>query len=1085
MRKKPSWKQKKLSQAVALACLSLVSIPISAGSGSCPASGANTISGAVTTTCFLDNGDSVTITSTGSIDDSVGVEVDGNTVGAITNQGLIKSSDEGIYIFDDAIVNGDITNSGTIESFGEGLYLYGTVLGDITNSGVIDVVSEGLYIFDSSITGDIVNSGTITGDGDNTGALWFSELNVGGSIINSGLIEEFGEGLYLYGSSIGGDIINSGVIDIHGEGFYIFSNSTIAGDVINSGTITTDGGTDGIYIEDSDINGSFINSGTINGTPDLRGVYLYGGTIGGDVINSGEINVNTSATHGMYIFSMTVLGSIVNSGTLGGSDDGLYIYGSTVLGDVTNSGTIIGDGDNGDEGIWIETATIAGSVINTGVIENFAEGMYIFSTNIAGDVINSGVIDGLSEGFYIFAGSIGGDVINSGTINTQTGGDGIYISENDIAGSFINSGTIKGDLSDRGVYIFDSNIGGDVINSGVINPDDNPSTFGLYIYSLTVAGSIINSGTIRADTAISLGGSNGNTIDNTGLLDGGVDLDDGTLNLNGTTGRITGIVDGAAGSTVNVNGTFTPEADFTGITDFNVNSGGTLILSNPVALTATTLTNSGILDASTLDTTLTGDFVMRAGATLRVTVNSDTADDSGSLIVTGDASIDPGSEVFLNTGLIDISDGQTYTVLDAATGDAANLGAGLLPTIIGTAVFDFVASTDGTNIIVTISPSTVFISLLANSPNATSLLNSGALVPLFAADGELNTELGLISDPAEYIAALDSLITDSSGAVLFTSLTLHNLAIDTVLNRVDELRGLASNDGRLSGLAAGDAYGIGNVATWVQGFGNTIDQDNQTGFKGYDASSKGVAFGADTLINNNLRVGAAFTYANANIDTNDVNNNLDIDSYQGSLYSSYRYGEWFLDGVVSYASNDYKSRRSISVNAISRTATGDFDGDQVGVRGRLGRTWAYQGVNVSPYVILSYINIDIDGYTETGAGTANLTVADQDLDVLQSTLGVSVSKQYKNKSSTFVPSVHVAWLHEYLDEEQANTSTFATGGPSFSTRGLDPSDNSLNVGASVDVYNKGSLDVRISYDYEVRDDYDSHAGQLTFRYSFY
>jgi len=266
----------------------------------------------------------------------------------------------------------------------------------------------------------------------------------------------------------------------------------------------------------------------------------------------------------------------------------------------------------------------------------------------------------------------------------------------------------------------------------------------------------------------------------------------------------------------------------------------------------------------------------------------------------------------------------------------------------------------------------------------------------------------------------------------------------------------------------------------------TADQDNDTGFKGYDANSKGVIFGADTLINNNLRVGAAFTYANADIDTNDVDNNLDIDSYQGSLYASYAYGEWFLDGVVSYASNDYDSRRSISVNAISRTATGDFDGDQVGVRVRLGRTWAYQGVDVKPYVALNYVNLDVDGYTETGAGTANLTINDQDFDFLQSTLGVSVSKQYKSeKGYKFVPEVHIAYLHEFLDEAQANISTFATGGPSFSTQGLDPEDDSLNVGASVDIYNTGSLDVRASYDYEVRDDYDSHTGQLTFRYSFY
>ena len=171
---------------------------------------------------------------------------------------------------------------------------------------------------------------------------------------------------------------------------------------------------------------------------------------------------------------------------------------------------------------------------------------------------------------------------------------------------------------------------------------------------------------------------------------------------------------------------------------------------------------------------------------------------------------------------------------------------------------------------------------------------------------------------------------------------------------------------------------------------------------------------------------------------------------------------------------------------VDRIATADFDGDQIGVRARLGRTWAYEGVDVSPYVALSYVHLDIDGYTEIGAGAANLTVNDQDFDALESTLGVSVSKQYKTENgNTYVPAVHVAWKHEYLDEGQANTSTFASGAPSFSTRGLDPDDDTLNLGVSVDMYNSESVDVRASYEYQVRDDYDSHTGYLTFRYNFY
>ena len=69
---------------------------------------------------------------------------------------------------------------------------------------------------------------------------------------------------------------------------------------------------------------------------------------------------------------------------------------------------------------------------------------------------------------------------------------------------------------------------------------------------------------------------------------------------------------------------------------------------------------------------------------------------------------------------------------------------------------------------------------------------------------------------------------------------------------------------------------------------------------------------------------------------------------------------------------------------------------------------------------------------------------------LQSTVGVSISKEMKTRNGTrFIPEAHVAWLHEYLNEGQVNTSTFTGAGGSFTTKGFDPASDSLNVGASV------------------------------------
>ena len=139
----------------------------------------------------------------------------------------------------------------------------------------------------------------------------------------------------------------------------------------------------------------------------------------------------------------------------------------------------------------------------------------------------------------------------------------------------------------------------------------------------------------------------------------------------------------------------------------------------------------------------------------------------------------------------------------------------------------------------------------------------------------------------------------------------------------------------------------------------------------------------------------------------------------------------------------------------------------------------------TPYASLHYSYLDTDGYTETGAGATNLTVGGEGTDVLQSALGVSISKEMIDADgNSYVPEAHISWLHEYLDEEQTNTSTFAGGGASFTTKGFDPASDSINAGASLGIFSVDNIDVRASYDYEGKSDYNSHSGMVILRYKF-
>ncbi len=167
-------------------------------------------------------------------------------------------------------------------------------------------------------------------------------------------------------------------------------------------------------------------------------------------------------------------------------------------------------------------------------------------------------------------------------------------------------------------------------------------------------------------------------------------------------------------------------------------------------------------------------------------------------------------------------------------------------------------------------------------------------------------------------------------------------------------------------------------------------------------------------------------------------------------------------------------------------ANADYDSDQIALKGKLGRTFNYNPrVFLTPYAELHYINLDMDGYTESGAGTANLRVGSERVEALESSLGLSVHMQLETARGTkVIPEGHIAWRHEFLNDEHSATSTFTGGGAAFSTSGLDPSDDSLNIGASLAIYGDNNVDIKVAYDYETKSEYDGHSGMVIARYSF-
>ena len=301
----------------------------------------------------------------------------------------------------------------------------------------------------------------------------------------------------------------------------------------------------------------------------------------------------------------------------------------------------------------------------------------------------------------------------------------------------------------------------------------------------------------------------------------------------------------------------------------------------------------------------------------------------------------------------------------------------------------------------------------------------------------------------------------------------------------DRLASLRTVDGS-TGMAAGNISQ--GVSIWGQLFGSTGEQDSRDGVDGYDFDTIGISVGVDTeTLAEDWVWGLAFSYGDTDVDSNNANTTeTEIDSYQISLYTDYEIDQrTYVTGQLGYVWADNETTRHNVGGIAGVNANGDFDSDQIIARAELGRSYTHGSAIITPSVSANYMHYSADSYTETGAGTANLNVSTDDLNLFEIGVGVEAAWMNKNSDGSYWrPELRAGVRHDLVGDEFETNNTFTGGGAAFQTEGFDPAQTTFNVGAGVTYFSTTNWDLSASYDFEAKSDYDSHSGLLRAAYKF-
>ena len=128
--------------------------------------------------------------------------------------------------------------------------------------------------------------------------------------------------------------------------------------------------------------------------------------------------------------------------------------------------------------------------------------------------------------------------------------------------------------------------------------------------------------------------------------------------------------------------------------------------------------------------------------------------------------------------------------------------------------------------------------------------------------------------------------------------------------------------------------------------------------------------------------------------------------------------------------------------------------------------WIY-----GPYARLTHIDVDIDGYEESGAVGLNLKVENQSIESLTTAIGVQATFPQGKDWGVLVPQARVEWVHEYDDDSRTVESNYIneivpTGGDASAlTAETDSPDRDyLTIGLGISTVYKGGSQAFLLYE---------------------
>jgi outer membrane autotransporter protein len=905
-----------------------------------------------------------------------------------------------------------------------------------TGSGTLILSGNNSYAGGTTVTGGLVNFATAGNFG--TGAI---TLNGAGLQWAAGTTTDISPRLAALGA-------NGGIFDTNGNNVTLATTLSGAGGLTKTGSGTLTLAAANTYAGGTTINGGRLAVAADNNFGSAAGGLTFnGGTLSllGDFRSDRAVTLNAGGAHIETNTHILVLSQgITGIGGLSKDSPGaLFLIGNNTYtgGTVVNAGILHIGNEAGASGSIVGTATVNGPTSHLAFLSQSSAG------NLA-VTLNGGTMHFFGNSTAANATITVNDHSTAFVQNNGSGGQARFI---------VNSG---GAFDISGLDIAGTTAGS-IEGAGAIGLGSKQLTVGGNNLSTTFAGPIVDGG---------LGGGVGGSL---------VKVGTGTLTLTAGSSFTGGITLNAGGLVVN--GSLA-----SGVTMNGGTLGGNGTIGGLVA-------NAGIVAPGNSIGTLTvnGNLVQNAGSIYQVEVNS--AGQGDRINVAGTAAINGASvQVLAQSG--QYARNATYTILNAAGGVSGTYSsvssnfAFLTPSL----------SYDPNNVYLTLFQPASAFAAGAQTPNqyavGVALDQANA-----AATGDFATVLNALSvlSTQQGPAALNAIsgqqyadfgTMNIQGAVLF---------MNTVGQQMAVARNAAGSavGGQRQALAeacdVGACDATGPWSAWASALGGlgTVAGNGNSSTLTYNFG--GGAAGIDYRVDPRFLVGVGAGYAAGNQWVDSFMGRGWTDTVSAIAYGSFMQAGFYADALAGYAWSGNQLQRQILIPGLQpRTANGSTGANQflgqVETGYRIGGIFAPAAASVTPFARLQGSTVTQNAFTEWGANSLDLNVAQQTTNSLRTTFGADLAGEIGlGDERKLALDLRLGWLHEYANTGRPITAAFA-GAPvnAFTVYGATPQRDSAIIGFSAGTRIVDAAQIYLRYDGEIGSAAANHTLNLGVRFSW-